>query len=872
MTLFSGTRIIWLVMLAAGASVAAESFQLREPHLRRYRIGPEPARDWVVAKPEGNPDRSVEMSSRVVLKLSSPEDFSRLTARRPLQLSRTVSSNVFILQAPNAVTALREADRLARLPGVMASHPVMRRELKLHGPYAPPPNDPYFAFHPDKPVWEYQWSLENRGADGTRLGMDLNVRAAWPFSRGEGVTIAIADNGMEVSHPDLATRTAGAPHYHFGNGSTNGSVAGSAWHGTCVAGLAAAESGNQLGIAGVAPRARLASWTIFPTGAAALTGEQLMEMFQYRSNTVAVQNHSWGTLGRGLAGPTVEERAGIDHAVHLGRGGRGVVMVRSAGNDRARGDNANDDGYLADPLVIGVGAVDYNGRVTFYSTPGACLLLAAPGGDGTINLLTTDRTGANGYNFPTYPDDPPFADYTPYGFYGTSAAAPLISGVAALLLSVNTNFTYRDVQQILLHSARHFDLADPDLLTNGAGFRVSHNAGFGVPDAGLAVRLAQDWTNRPPLTQVTLASTNVLAIPDDGLRVIVTGENIPTNLASIAASAGLGLHPDAPTPDWPLFYAGLATNPIPQNLTGQVALIQRGTNDFSEKITHAAQAGAAAAIIFNNAGGDARLIMGQTDFSPIPNVFIGQTQGEALRDLLATNGTAQARLQLNATDGTFTVTNTLLCEHVAVQIQTDHARRGDLRFTLISPQGTRSVLQRVNDDDTPGPADWTYVSTHHFYESSAGDWRLEISDQQLASTGSVLLAALTIYGVAITDSDGDGLDDAWEMTQFGSLARGPRDDPDGDGFQNAREQVMGTSPLGPDAAFALDLSRLNGSFARLSWPGQTNRSYEIFSATNVAAPFTLVTNLPGSFCEMEWIPTLTNGAERFFRVRATPVP
>ena len=93
---------------------------------------------------------------------------------------------------------VREAGRLARLPGVLASHPVMRRELKLHGPYAPPPNDPYFAFHPDKPVYEYQWSLENRGADGTLIGMDLNVRAAWPFSPQPCSTWAILGSGNSV--------------------------------------------------------------------------------------------------------------------------------------------------------------------------------------------------------------------------------------------------------------------------------------------------------------------------------------------------------------------------------------------------------------------------------------------------------------------------------------------------------------------------------------------------------------------------------------------------------------------------------------------------------------------------------------------------
>ena len=301
-------------------------------------------------------------------------------------------------------------------------------------------------------------------------------------------------------------------------------------------------------------------------------------------------------------------------------------------------------------------------------------------------------------------------------------------------------------------------------------------------------------------------------------------------------------------------------------------MIQRGTNDFSEKIAFAAQAGAAAAIVFNHSGGDARVLMRQTDFSPIYNVFIGQTQGEALRDLLATNATARARLQLAATNFSFNVTNTLLCEHVAVRLQSDHARRGDLRITLLSPQGTRSVLQRVSSDDAPGPADWTYVSTHHFYESSAGLWRLEVSDEEMANTGSVQFAALTIFGVAISDTDHDGLDDAWELAHFGSLASGPRDDPDGDGFQNAREQVMGTDPLAADAAFALDLSRLNGLFARLSWPCQTNRSYEISSGTNVAAPFAVMTNLPGNFSEMEWMVPLTNSSLRFFRVRATPAP
>src|SRR5690606_20270919 len=151
---------------------------------------------------------------------------------------------------------------------------------------------------------------------------------------------------------------------------------------------------NGRGMTGVAPFAHLASWLIFNTNLSLADDEALMDMYQHAADTVAVQNHSWGG-GNGLVnqiGPTLLEHVGIENAATLGRGGRGTVMVRSAGNDRALRARADDDSYVDDPRVIAVAAVTKSGRATDYSEPGACVLLAAPGGGGDTSqgLFTLD--------------------------------------------------------------------------------------------------------------------------------------------------------------------------------------------------------------------------------------------------------------------------------------------------------------------------------------------------------------------------------------------------------------------------------------------------------------------------------------------------
>jgi subtilisin family serine protease/subtilisin-like proprotein convertase family protein len=846
-----------------------QSVEFRMPHSVRYRIEPpDPTQpnlstssSWLSAVQEGGTNR-VQLSSRVAVQTTPGTNPKWLIDPTLLTVDRVLNADWYILQAQDARTAVAEAERLARLPEIQASYPVMRRALRLHNAYAARPNDTYF---------DRQWNLENRSAEGDPLGVDLNLRAAWSYTRGEGVALAVVDDGIDLDHPEFAAHASNDLHFNFATSTPNGQpVLASDNHGTAVAGLATAAWNNERGMAGVAPSAQLASWKIFSGFSLAASDEQLMDMFQYRTDVIGVQNHSWGNSGIEQLAPTPIESLGVSNAIALGRHGRGVIMVRSGGNGREQMSDANDDAYASDPRVIAVAAVRQDGRAASYSTPGACLLVAAPGGASDGNLFTTDRRGSAGFNTGTFPDD--FADYVfSSAIQGTSFSAPQMSGLAALLLSVNPELTYRDVQLILVLSSRHFDEADPDLVVNGAGLRVSHNAGFGVPDAGYAVELARRWINRPPLTELKFSAAPLMAIADDGLRVAITGtSSVPSNIASIPGTPSLGVYADHPTAALPLIDIGLASPPVSADLRGKAALIQRGTYLFIEKIEAAANAGAAFAIIYNNVGTTERLIMAATDYAPIPALFVSNDAGEALRAQLSLDPSLEARIAPNPARHTFMnmITNTLICEHVGLRVSTTHSRRGDLRITLVSPAGTRSVLQRINNDSNPGPSNWTYFSVHHFLEPSFGAWQVEITDLQPLNSGTVTELELIIRGVSIEDVDGDGLDDHWELAQFGSLSQGPRDDPDADGQSNALEQILGTNASAVDRPLLVDLSLWNDSHFRLSWPGVDTEAYQILGISNSGAAPELLYVVPGQFPVTERFIPIIDAPHQFFRVRA----
>jgi subtilisin-like proprotein convertase family protein len=797
--------------------------ELDQPHLEQERA------DWLQFKTTTD-NQTILCGSKLVIKCTEKNQLKSIIATNRLCLLTALPNGLYLLQASNAFSAAVIANKLAKEKTIEIAYPVIRRKAELCSEYARMPNDPYFR---------YQWYLENRTSDGQPRGPDLNIRAAWPFAQGNNIVVGIADVGIELTHPDLINQACQSNHYNFLDLSTNVTPENKTEaHGTAVAGLICATGNNKLGIIGTAPKAKFASWKIISPSGYLASDDALMEMYQFHSQEIWVQNHSWGYNSDTLMPKTPLEEIGLSNAITSGRNGLGTIIVRAAGNKRQYYQRADDDAYLSDPGVITVAAAREDGRVASYSNPGACILVAGFSGDsynGFDGLFTTDLTGTNGYNQIEFEED--WGDYTfySYGFSGTSASAPLISGLAVLILSANPNLSYRDVQHILVISSKHYDLADPDISTNAAGLLVSHNLGFGIPDAGLAVYYASRWINRPKLTVLNFTNNNSSIIPAIGLSLAaeITDSKSYTNHLIFPCTPGDGLFPDKQIGPIPLEFVGLATNTLTQNLTNKAALISRGINYFSEKIDYVASAGATFAVIYNATSTNQSsnsydlVLMGGLEFSRIPAVFIGKKDGELMISALQSNHVA-CSLAPSPASMKFYITNTLLCEHAGIRLHINYPNRGNLRIILTAPSGTQSVFQKPGKDTNQAPNDWTFYSTHHFLESSYGTWEIKVFSTVPGATGSIESAELILHGTSIDDSDHDGLDDSWELKHFGHLQSNAAEDPDLDGIPNSIEQLLNTNPNVDDRQFKIFINQWSDNILRFSWPSVKHKKYQLW--------------------------------------------
>ncbi|HTH49521.1 MAG TPA: S8 family serine peptidase, partial [Candidatus Limnocylindria bacterium] len=246
----------WLPLFLVLALARAEQVEFRSPHSVAYDLGSPTASLAVmagtaapelVAHPVGG-GKPVRITSRLALRLADTNQLATLATAQGLVLTGHFDAHTFLLSARDARQAALAAAALAKLPGVEAAVPVMRRLIRKHFAYGAAPNDPYYA---------RQSYLEAPLTNAPFLSRapDLNVRGAWTFTHGAGVTVALADDGMEAVHPDLAANATG-PHHNFFTGAADPAHDGIFnYHGTQVAGLIAARGDNKIGLSGVAPLA-----------------------------------------------------------------------------------------------------------------------------------------------------------------------------------------------------------------------------------------------------------------------------------------------------------------------------------------------------------------------------------------------------------------------------------------------------------------------------------------------------------------------------------------------------------------------------------------------------------------------------------------
>jgi subtilisin-like proprotein convertase family protein len=352
-----------------------------------------------------------------------------------------------------------------------------------------------------------QWHLRNTGQSGGVAGIDINVTGVWPSYNGRSIRIGVVDDGFDLAHPDLAANFKGG--WDSVGNDASPVAEGTDKHGTATSGVIGADD-NGLGLIGVAHDAALYGYRIGfgATGTLAQAIDALT-----RQAALDVSSNSWGYtsfFSDSFASTYFDPvEAAMVAAATTGRGGLGTNWVFSAGNGRASGDNVNHHNIPNSTYAIAVAAVDASGVVASFSTPGAAVLVAAPG----VSILTTDRTGADGY----VAGDQVLIS-------GTSFSAPMVAGVVALMLEANAGLGYRDVQQILAYSARPIDTTSAGWTTNkatdwnGGGLRFSNDYGFGLVDALAAVRLAEIWTQQSTAANRAVTSASwggSLAVPDN---------------------------------------------------------------------------------------------------------------------------------------------------------------------------------------------------------------------------------------------------------------------------------------------------------------------------------------------------------------------
>ena len=427
-----------------------------------------------------------------------------LSVKREIEYAR----NAWFVAAPAGTgqKVFAAAEKLLRDPAVELCHPELVRPRRARA------------------VFPQQWHLAPARIGGVLVNQHANVAAAWEVGRGEGVVIAVIDDGVDPDHEEF--RSSGkivAPRDATRGSNDPRPKTPRDMHGHACAGVACAD--GRVGASGVAPAARL-----MPIRLASQLGSQSeADAFAWAADRGAdVISCSWGPEDGDFESPADpvhrqvtplpdSTRLAIDYAVRTGRGGRGCVVLFAAGNGNESVDN---DGYASYPKVIAVAASDDRGKKAPYSDFGRAVWCAFPSNhyypSVTPGIWTTDRPGGGGYNPGDERSGDAAGNYT-NDFGGTSSACPGAAGVAALVISRNPELRWDEVRNVLKRSC---DRIDP----SGGGWDASGRSpfyGWGRLNARRAVDLALPAQPAPLVIRTAVQDVPVPDLGRGRLKLVV---------------------------------------------------------------------------------------------------------------------------------------------------------------------------------------------------------------------------------------------------------------------------------------------------------------------------------------------------------------
>ncbi len=290
---------------------------------------------------------------------------------------------------------------------------------------------PEYSYHetaaPNDPAFVYQWHLPIIG-----------VEQAWEHGNGSGVTVAVIDSGVATGGSDLTCQPFVQSYNSFSGSTDLAAVSDDTGHGTHIIGTIAQCTDNGIGAAGVAPGASIMPVKALDggTGTSLEVANGILWAVDHGANVVNL------SLGRSCSStwPTCADKA-VDSAIEYAHSA-GVLVVAATGNEGASwvSSPANH------PSALAVGATTSVDSIATYSNFGEAMGLVAPGGN------SGDLDG-NGRSDDIFQES---FDASGWGILprrGTSSASPHVSGVAALVLSVDPGLSVDQVETILTSTA-----------------------------------------------------------------------------------------------------------------------------------------------------------------------------------------------------------------------------------------------------------------------------------------------------------------------------------------------------------------------------------------------------------------------------------